>query len=74
MRVQIRNPKWSESHEAGMTLRQWYAGQCLLGFIANDRTLTHDNRIPDLTSENDKNAIAQICFGMADAMLLENSR
>jgi hypothetical protein len=43
---------------SGMTLRQYYAGQVLIGIMAN----------PNSTAVT-SNAIATWCFNMADAML-----
>jgi hypothetical protein len=46
------------NEEQGMTLRQYYAGQVLIGIMAN----------PNSTAVT-SNAIATWCFNMADAML-----
>jgi hypothetical protein len=52
-------PDDKNANEAqGMTLRQYYAGQVLIGVMAN----------PNSTAVT-SNAVAAWCFNMADAML-----
>lgn len=48
---------------AGMTLRDWFAGKWLEGFIANPQ-------IPDLTPKD----AAEKAYFIADAMLKERSK
>jgi hypothetical protein len=43
----------------GMSLRDWFAGQALAGFLANDRFKA--------TAED--KTVALVCFNLADAML-----
>jgi len=48
--------------EPGMTLRQWYAGQALAGYVAgeNRRMVVGE--------------VASLCFRLADAMIAEGSK
>jgi len=48
--------------ESGMTLRQWYAGQALAGYVAgeNRRMVVGE--------------VASLCFRLADAMIAEGSK
>ena len=44
---------------AGMSLRDWFAGQALVGLLANDRPISH---------------VAPDAYAIADAMLVERAK
>ena len=54
----------------GMTLRQYYAGQALVQFLALQGEAWSGKRIPQPMAEQ----IAENCFRVADAMLRESAR
>lgn len=69
----------------GMTLRQWYAGQALQGFLADgsQRLVAHALELDDnFNIIQDTNAkasvantlIAEGCFALADAMIAESEK
>lgn len=55
---------WGEAN-CGMTLRDYFAAAALTGLLATD---------PNMEQDKPQDAIAGICFFMADAMLKERSR
>lgn len=56
--------------EAGMTLRQWYAGQALAGIMANPESPTDENG----KEAEDEASVAKVAFAFADAMIAEGSK
>jgi hypothetical protein len=50
----------TQTGSSGMTLRDWFAGQVLRGFISDPDVRLNDESIPQ---------IAKTCYEMADAML-----
>jgi len=50
-----------ESHYFGMTLRDWFAGQALVGFLANTSGRAMKDRV-------------RMAYEIADAMLSERSK
>lgn len=60
---------WGASHrpeQNGRTLRDWFAGQALAGMLSD----------PGMTFNSDEacKVIAESCFNLADAMLVERSK
>lgn len=55
---------------AGMSLREWYAGQALVGLVATPIDWTDDKDKP----VTDPDQIARIAFQLADALLSERSK
>jgi hypothetical protein len=51
----------------GMSLRDWFAGQALSGFLAN-------SRLGVLSEENPEGQIAMSAYALADAMIKERSK
>jgi len=45
----------------GMTLRDWFAGQALAGYMANPNLVYGDSVA--------RQRVAKVCYGLADAML-----
>ena len=61
-------------HVDGMTLRQWYAGMALQGWVAaltSDEVDSYDNE-PVAFAEHQR-AVAKACFGYADALIAEDN-
>lgn len=68
----------------GMTLRDWFAGQALMGFLADgsqrhvNEALKQEPRFLDLGPSGRMSIlneqIASGCYGIADAMLAERSK
>ncbi len=57
-----------EMEERGMTLRDYFAGQALSGFM--NTFLPHDSpRTPE-----QKREVAELCSGLADAMIAERGK
>jgi len=54
----------------GMTLRDWFAGQALNGFLA----ILLDGRLPELGDKTPGQVIAGEAYSLADAMLAERSK
>lgn len=54
------------SREDGMTLRDWFAGQALIGMLSNPNIETH----PDAGAYG----LAKFSYFQADAMLAERSK
>lgn len=52
-------------HPAGMTLRQWYAGKALIGYLSGRRKNIQ---------EYDAQEMAKKCFEIADAMIEEGNK
>lgn len=51
-----------DTHQiTGMTLRQWYAGQAMIGVLANRDVINRP-------------AVAKVAYELADAMLAEDAR
>ena len=59
---------------AGMTLRDWYAGQALAGAIANSDVLAAAQETAEKDGKKSKNGLALFCIQIADAMLAERER
>jgi len=53
------NHKNREFAMQGMSLRDWFAGQALVGLLANDRPISH---------------VAPDAYAIADAMLVERAK
>lgn len=51
--------KSTTHYNEGMSLRDWFAGQALVGLIANDSASANNTHSQD----------ARFCYGAADAML-----
>ncbi len=61
----------ADNDEPGMTLRQWYAGMALQGWIANLRDAADDyDDEPEAFAQHQR-AVAKACYGYADAMIEE---
>jgi hypothetical protein len=60
----IQNAQFTEAYGGapGMTLRDWFAGQALAGYVAN--TEIHDTNAPTM---------ARDCYAIADAFLAERN-
>lgn len=61
--------------EEGMSLRDWFAGQALVGWLASfDEGIaaSYDSE-PEAWKEHQQE-VAKVCFGYADAMLRERDR
>lgn len=61
----------------GMTLRQWYAGMALQGWIAsmcNGETDDYDKDGMEIAFAQHQAAVAKTCCGYADAMIAELER
>ena len=58
--------------QAGMTLRDYFAGQALAGSLASQTPESHWSfaALPEeTTNDKAKNGIARLCYEIADAML-----
>lgn len=53
------------SQEAGMSLRDWFAGQAMVGIMSGSGEISRDGEVVKPTPEN----VAAAAFTMADAML-----
>lgn len=64
------------THErlAGMSLRDYFAGQALASLDANDRGAVSALSGPDVSLEEDNRLLAKHCWAMADAMLAARNR
>ncbi|AKG94548.1 hypothetical protein Shpa_37 [Paracoccus phage Shpa] len=56
------------AHNSGMTLRDWFAGQALVGMTADGGDVWNDAVWNDTPREAAMRA-ASLCYGIADAML-----
>jgi len=54
--------------EAGMTLRDWFAGQALVGIV------TAADDIPGFSTEMMEQAMARVAYRLADALLAERAK
>ena len=65
---------------AGMTLRQWYAGQVIHDAIHNytlhcrSGQMTGKPVLPDFSNEHERTSVAAIAFGLADAMIAHEQK
>ena len=60
---------------SSMTLRDWFAGQALAGWLASldfNEMRDYDNE-PEAFAEH-QSLVAQTCYGYADAMLRERDK
>lgn len=62
--------------QEGMTLRDYFAGQAMVGLISYDNgermnRLLSPNHRPDEKTQTPKEFFAQIAYELADAMILE---
>ena len=57
------------SEPKAMTLRQWFAGQALVGILASDRRDSAGNFTMPLTTDRFNAGIAERAWKIADAML-----
>jgi hypothetical protein len=57
-------------HSSGMTLRDWFAGKALAGFMANPKV--DSNTLA--TMPNGDEVVAKYIFKLADAMLTERAK
>ena len=63
-----RNPGWIGE---GMTLRQWYAGQALIGFLSLGKDFIDEKgKVERLRSKS----VSRACYVYADAMIAEGSK
>lgn len=58
---------WNKTHCPGMSLRDWFAGLAMQGYLASTPV---DDDIADLI----KGSLAQDTYRLADAMLAERSK
>lgn len=58
----------------GMSMRDWFAGMTLQGFMANTSMLDYLDRQSDQTREHRIACVAILCYEYADAMLQERAR
>lgn len=62
------NSEEQNLQQDGMTIREWYAGQCLAGLIAN-------SDLSDLLRKGFAPAkAAEVCFEIADAMIAQSKK
>lgn len=52
-----------------MTLRDYFAGQALIGYLSSAETISVCNTIAKQEQMNIKDFTAKCCYGYADAML-----
>lgn len=57
--------------QCGMTLRDYFAGQALMGFLANPITECEDKAGKNLTHAE---ILIAVCFHLADLMLAEREK
>ena len=57
-----------ESHQTGMTLLDYFAGQALMGMLANDACMQ------ELLRRGDEGVLFKRCYRLAAAMLAERER
>jgi len=65
---------WNQTYDPGMSLRDWFAGQFLVGrgsLVADPDEVFTDANGNDLMTAS---GIAASCYQMADAMLAERSK
>jgi len=55
----------------GMTLRDWFAGQALIGF---NRPEVRQKYAQYIKAEKIANAISRVCYEQADAMMKERKK
>jgi hypothetical protein len=60
----------AEAQHSGMSLRDWFAGQALAGYIADPSVKFSDSN--EAAETND--VIAARCYSLADAMLAEREK
>jgi len=58
----------------GMTLRDWFAGQALVGILANERMCENATDEAERTRTDIAKAYAIVAHSMADAMLAEREK
>ena len=74
---EVFNPKSLEKEfvgSYGMTLRQWYAGQALIAYMACEKSVKITGLIAKERKENPHEFLANMCFQQADAMIAEGKK
>ena len=64
---------WNDS-EKGMSLRDYFAGQALKGWLSNSETVQALEIVASRTSRTPAALSAQAVYGIADAMLAEREK
>lgn len=72
-------PMWTEDMPVegspGMTLRDWFAGQALAGWLASfDKEVSESYNGEPRAWNQHQQEVARACYGYADAMLRERDR
>ncbi|MBK8871585.1 MAG: hypothetical protein IPN19_11235 [Elusimicrobia bacterium] len=52
---------WNQTYESGMSMREWFAGMALKGYLSNPSTTEHP--------AFDRLSLSVECYAMADAMI-----
>jgi hypothetical protein len=67
--IGIKGDEWVYTHSPGMTLRDWFAGQAVVGLLT-----AHHTAISYPTSTRFAEDAAKVAFIFADAMLAERRK
>jgi hypothetical protein len=66
--------KTGETYHPGMTLRDYFAGQVLVGMLVDSKTLAAIKEVAEEDNKNPSETIASNCYELADAMLKERNK
>ena len=69
------NDRWTEfAGSSGVSLRDWFAGRALTGWIAALGNIIEEYDGEDAVFAEHQAAVARTCYGYADAMLKARGR
>lgn len=68
------DPKDPMKATYGMTLRDWFAGQALVGLLSDSRTQGIVSGLANKESANPLSYMAKSAYEFADAMIVERSK
>ena len=63
---ETQNNEWNQTYQPGMTLRDWFAGKVLNGYLSG-----RNNNRSENPSNFEARQVAMQCYAYADAMLAE---